>query len=922
MRRTVSRGHALPGALGRLARNRPMLVTVMVLLGLGVSATAMSQLTQIRLTEAVNENWRGAYDVLVTPSRDRATSGAATTSGLIEPDFLAYGGHGGISFAQLDAIRRISGVAVAAPVTTVGYIVSDASTPHVYVSQSRLPRRPALYRVSLGVTTSDGVHQFTMQRQSAQLVLGPASPTSLKGFRPPPFLDSDGPLSWGSGGVDLGLMPLAPQVTPVVAVDPRAEEQLFGRSFSFLKALSIKPAKLHLTTFPASRIPRQFPVAAGDLGSLRDAAIRGGEIAKSAGGVYPQEPVVPIVVSDRLAYPLRLTLTVDRVGRPLPSFPQARTQPVDKALAIAAREAGPGLTRIGVVTMNVSKEFRAFEPASLTLLWPGSSKGESGGYLTQSESRLDSQLARRATYTRGQRYRQSVPAYRIRPLGLVDSEGQAPSPGEIATRSYRIFTTTPLAIESKVRRQVGDPRQAFFVAPVGTFDFGKLQLPTNPLNHVPLGAYEPASALLLPRHSGQSEVRLTPMANPLGFLTSPPEVITTISQASLLRGPKPIDAVRVRVSGLSNFDVSARDKVAEVASRIAALGLDARIVAGSSPRNVDVYVPKYLPGGKDLGWVEENWTSLGAAQAASSALSGAEKALLVLSVALALLLAVTVSSVGVEAGARDVRIWRSLGWGRRRMLWWLVSDAVVGALLVASAAVVAAALGHGEQGLVVLGLVLGTSLLGTQLAFAALLLRRQLASATAAERSRRWHRPRGGRAATRTAPLAIARRSVLRQARIGALIAGGVALSAIVVALGVAALRSAAHSAGDSLLGGYLNTELFAFHAVSLALLVVGGLVTAAIATRAWQRRRSGEVASFAALGWERERVLMQLRLERALLAATSIVFALVFAAGLHATGVGVGGLLVLPIVLILCCSYVAVAELPARRFVNGRWAT
>ncbi len=110
-----------------------MVVAVVVLLGLGVSATGMSQLTEVRLTQAVNRNWRGAYDILVTPRSHDATAGAATTSGLIEPDFLSYGGHGGIGFSDLAAIRRISGVSLAAPVSTVGYVVADSQAPTVLV---------------------------------------------------------------------------------------------------------------------------------------------------------------------------------------------------------------------------------------------------------------------------------------------------------------------------------------------------------------------------------------------------------------------------------------------------------------------------------------------------------------------------------------------------------------------------------------------------------------------------------------------------------------------------------------------------------------------------------------------------------------------------------------------------------------------
>lgn len=375
----------------------------------------------------------------------------------------------------------------------------------------------------------------------------------------------------------------------------------------------------------------------------------------------------------------------------------------------------------------------------------------------------------------------------------------------------------------------------------------------------------------------------------------------------------------MRVAGLKGFDAASRAKVERVASRIAQLGLDVRIVAGSSPRPVDVYVPKYLPGGRDLGWVQEEWTSLGAAQAASSALSGAEKALLFLSLGLALLLAVTVSSVGLESGARDVRVWRSLGWSRGRMLWWLVSDATLGGVLVAAAAVAAVVAG-GRLGLLWLGFGLGGSLVGVQLLFALLLLRRELSGSRRAGRRRRRLVRRAG--STSTGVLSVARRAVVRQARISVLIAVGVTLSAVVVVLGVAGLRSASRSAHTSLLGAYLNTTLLAFHAVSLALLVIGGLAAAAIATRAWQRRRTGEIAAFAALGWQRKRVLSQLRLERVLLGVLAALLALALAAALHATGVAVGGLLALPIILVLCGAYILAGELPTRRLVQSRWPT
>ncbi len=596
-----------------------------------------------------------------------------------------------------------------------------------------LPRKPTLYRVSLQVTTTDGVNRFTIAQQTTQVVLGPEHDGTA------PFINSAPSSGGGTHGqpIDFELLSLPPQVTPVVAVNPRAEQRMFGRSFSFLKRLSIKGSKLNVGGFPVGRIPQQFSDSASAIEAERYIVSQGGPNVQASGASLAK-PVLPIVVSQHLSYPLRLTLRVDRVGRPLPSVPNDRTQPVYQALATAVREAGSGLTPAGAVSVNLSRRLRAFEPAPMVLRWPGSPRGHGEQVENLSSStRLKTQLAARATYGRQERS-QVDPAFRIKPLELVGWNGQpvAKQGGVVvggsnvggSARSYRRFTSVPFAIKPRSHPQPGiSPSvlpQAFLLAAVGEFDFGRLRLPSNPLNHVPLGAWESASAQLLSRPGGRPGAVVRPTSNPLGFLTDPPEVITNIDQASLLRGRDPIDAIRVRVGGLSGFDARSRARVERVASQIVQLGgLNVRIVAGSSPRPVDVYVPRYLPGGRDLGWVQEDWTSLGAAQAASSALSGAEKALLFLSLGLALLLAVTVSSVGLEGGARDVRVWRSLGWGRLRMLWWLVSDAALGGVLIAAAAVAATLVG-GRLSLLGLGLGLGGCLLGIQLLFALLLLRR------------------------------------------------------------------------------------------------------------------------------------------------------------------------------------------------------
>ncbi|TAM69734.1 MAG: hypothetical protein EPN50_04775, partial [Chloroflexota bacterium] len=121
----------LPSALVRLSRDRLVLgcLALITILALGAAQTNAS--AQIALTGVVDAHWRGAYDLLVRPkgSTTSPTSSAAT-AGLVEPDFLVESsGAKGISLDALAAIRALPGVAVAAPISVVGYVTSSALAP-------------------------------------------------------------------------------------------------------------------------------------------------------------------------------------------------------------------------------------------------------------------------------------------------------------------------------------------------------------------------------------------------------------------------------------------------------------------------------------------------------------------------------------------------------------------------------------------------------------------------------------------------------------------------------------------------------------------------------------------------------------------------------------------------------------------------
>jgi len=89
-----------------------------LIIGYGLSLLAsMTETTRVEVQGTLSDRWQSSYDILVRPSD--AVSDIEIQSDLLPGDFHA-GLPGGISFRQLDAIRKVPGVQVAAPVCLLG----------------------------------------------------------------------------------------------------------------------------------------------------------------------------------------------------------------------------------------------------------------------------------------------------------------------------------------------------------------------------------------------------------------------------------------------------------------------------------------------------------------------------------------------------------------------------------------------------------------------------------------------------------------------------------------------------------------------------------------------------------------------------------------------------------------------------------
>ncbi|MGN7477547.1 FtsX-like permease family protein [Solibacillus silvestris] len=138
----------------------------------------------------------------------------------------------------------------------------------------------------------------------------------------------------------------------------------------------------------------------------------------------------------------------------------------------------------------------------------------------------------------------------------------------------------------------------FALYPVGTFTTNAYQ---NSLSASPLGVYQQAPSILI------DGTVLKETILPGSFVSAPAHGLMNIEDAEFIKGEAPIDAIRIRVADIDEYNAAAEAKILNVVEQIYQLGnFEIDIVAGSSPRQMAITV-------EGIGEVTQPWTSLGAA---------------------------------------------------------------------------------------------------------------------------------------------------------------------------------------------------------------------------------------------------------------------------------------------------------------------
>ncbi|WP_157157607.1 FtsX-like permease family protein [Diaminobutyricimonas sp. LJ205] len=898
----------VPRAVRRVLRDRPRTVAVALLALVSIAAAGVNGTAAERLQALLDENWRGAYDILVTKSDvSEMFDGVLTPTALVSSDIR------GLPLSAIDEVRGIDGVEVAAPIGSVSYPMSTSDRVRFVIPLDMARTEPdrQAYRATMTFVTDDGLGERIVARNQLNLWVDATNSPSSIVLDPSPemenwtceFQDASGKvasvsanesylcrtrhfeksfvsLSDGSGignsRVDEieGSVVITLPGTPVLAsritlIDPEAERALLGAAGDFLSPLvdvrgetgaSLGPLR---TWMKANALPSYSEAADAYTNGMRDSELDealkaeyerlGLEINAPDADSFDALATVPVLVAEQKMVPLKLTLALEGFG-PVAFDPHGPPGIVPLPDALLAGQ--PGVP-VGEVTADPSPLLTPFTSQSVYVPWAGSglvidsAPIPTMSHLPGMAGAAAPQITLREAGEDGKRVAELTAAGFISPAPVDMSSG---------TFGKVVSDGTATGLESVYFTPATPAQQSGYPAgvPIGSFNPEEIVPPQTELGHVPLGAYEiPASTLVAdPDGKPVDPVELAPSLSGFGLVNANTSAIADITRAPEFGSTLPVSAIRVRVGGIEAYTPDTVARVAAVAQQIEELGYVATVVAGSSPQDVSVLVRDWAfgtldPNGTqtvgDLGYVNQSWSSLGAAAQVDLTVSGTSLSVLAVALAASALLLAAVQFASVPGRRAQAAVLRTIGWRRRRIVRWMAAEETVSLTVVALAGTAALALASSRS---IVGGIVAVSL-------AALIATSALA-VTLGARPPRTTTASGGRtrhsAARVTAWVTSSLRFAARQLVVHRTNAIVQFIATAVVAVAASAVTvtviEGQAAVGPTILGAVAADQALIAQLALGAIALIAGVVLAVIARRIDLDRRSEQWRLMRAMGW------------------------------------------------------------------------
>lgn len=560
------------------------------------SATKTSDL---RLRGSVEAAFRPAYDILVRP-RGSFTE-IERSEGLVRDNYLS-GLYGGISLEQHEAVKRLHGVEVAAPIANVGFLLPVGS---VFVPLNELVSAEAvqLFRVRVIHVAHGGQSRY----QAGDNYV---------------YFTRSNLFEYGDGGIR-ELLPNGERLLVCGGIVDSAppEDDPFDRTPHMSCYSELSPGQgtdqnlddLSPLGQVGTLVGLSFPLLVAAIDPVEEAKLVGLDAAVTDGRYLRADDRATVSQLLRTAYRSVPVLTSTRTyvdEHVAFEIERLRVPPgVDLPRSLASRRAYGFLT--GLAGEVIAR--RLVGPDQVYERMLSDVRIRSFNYWIPSDVEY-----RRATSTLEPTPVTNADEVWDSPFFGLSGSGYFPAPQ--ANKDVQ-FRKLKVLVGSNVT--VGGVNRTPEVRIVGRYDPARLP-GFNPLSRVPLETYYPPQ--LLPADDAAREALggrpLGPTQNLGDYVQQPPLLLTTLEGMRPFLNPvffagakgrakAPISAIRVRVADVEGPDEVSLARIRSVALAIRdETGLDVDITAGSSPRKLLVALPRGKFGRPRL-LLEEGWVKKG-----------------------------------------------------------------------------------------------------------------------------------------------------------------------------------------------------------------------------------------------------------------------------------------------------------------------
>ncbi|WP_435732005.1 hypothetical protein [Actinotignum sp. GS-2025d] len=685
----------------------------------------------------MDDEWRGRYDILVTDkkageslysSRDKAGMT------LLEQNYAAQT-LPELESRILEEVRKIEGVSVAAPVGFLGSYKGFWVLPQIASDGIDFQTSPVKsYRVTWQVLEAEtkvldkGTAQYDLD--ATGIIARPTptggEPTGIQshiGMRPelyryhyPSVTIPD------ENSVLLTAFALPDVATSVAVVDPVSEREILGSAGEWLNPL------IEFDKVVERKLGLGDPLSADDLAALPNGVVVTQQdlaLAQEARSGEGHEEIAPLAAMPGMAERSRpVPWRAYGINSQIFGYVANQDFSPNISISVAIESIDKHGKTVGTVEQRIDLAHDNSPFGSRAVLLPLPEQGgetygritetyTNGAYVTADnvfapkltpvpagETVAEDEASRRAQAD--EEYRAS---FVVNPVGIAplytsynesDSLAAQVTPQEIGAEiTYRATSPLDTSLGSVVR-DGGAP-----------FEVGEFTPQETKTDDVP--GTDPLGALGLysSNHLMQGGERIDHLRSGLGVALNPPSAVVSYGSAEALAGELPINAIRVRVANLEGLTrEDALVAIGKVADRIRSIGVDARVVAGSSLGTAKIWIPQ-TAGQTDseagrqeveaLGWVDHRYVVLGAADFMASLLTT-----LVHSIAQAggfLIIGVIAVVGAVEFAARRTRfnVLKNQGWSSSSCLATVLREEAWGLILLACALVTTALFSVAEQ---------------------------------------------------------------------------------------------------------------------------------------------------------------------------------------------------------------------------------